>query len=288
MLLQNPLIGLGGIVGANMALTLASSATKGLPDGGKAQRVFLHLHQEIARGAYAPGSVLPGEQKLAVTLGVSRVTVRRALDVLEADGLIERRAGSGTVVCAQKASPTMAADFSTLMPQLVEMGQNTTARLLSFSYGVPPAGVAAAMGLDGQARVQAAVRLRLVEGEPFSHLTTWVPEAIAQNYTEAELATTPLYRLLERSGVKVDAAHQTVSATLASPEVAEALGVRVGAPLLSLDRVVRDEEGRGVEYLAALYRPEMFRLEMTMSHVGTGKTRHWEPVINPARREAAE
>jgi GntR family transcriptional regulator len=271
-----------------MALTLASSATKGLPDGGKAQRVFLHLHQEIARGVYAPGSVLPGEQKLAVTLGVSRVTVRRALDVLEADGLIERRAGSGTVVCAQKASPTMAADFSTLMPQLVEMGQNTTARLLSFSYGVPPAGVAAAMGLDGQARVQAAVRLRLVEGEPFSHLTTWVPEAIAQNYTEAELATTPLYRLLERSGVKVDAAHQTVSATLASPEVAEALGVRVGAPLLSLDRVVRDEEGRGVEYLAALYRPEMFRLEMTMSHVGTGKTRHWEPVINPARREAAE
>ena len=271
-----------------MGQNLASSASKGLPEGGKAQRVFLHLHQEITRGVYAPGSVLPGEQKLDATLGVSRVTVRRALDVLEKDGLVERRVGSGTTVCAQKSSPSMAADFSTLMPQLVEMGQNTTARLLSFSYGAAPGGVAEALGLGAQVRVQTAVRLRLVENEPFSHLTTWVPEEIAQNYTEAELATTPLFRLLERSGVKVDSAHQTVSATLASPEVAETLGVRIGAPLLSLDRVVRDEEGRGVEYLAALYRPDMFRLEMSLNHVGVGETRHWEPVINPARKEAAE
>ncbi len=271
-----------------MAAQTASLKGKGLPEGGKARRVYLHLHEEIMRGIHAPGAVLPGEQKLAVTLDVSRVTVRRALDALESDGLIARRAGSGTTVCAPKVQPALAADFNTLMPQLVEMGQNTTARLLSFSYGVAPGGVATAMGLDPQARVQAAVRLRLVEGEPFSHLTTWVPEKIAENYTEAELATTPLFRLLERSGVKVDAAHQTVGATLASPDVADALGISIGAPLLTLDRVVKDETGRGVEYLSALYRPDMFRLEMTLSRVGAGDGRHWEPVIEPARREAAE
>ena len=93
---------------------------------------------------------------------------------------------------------------------------------------------------------------------------------------------------MERSGVKVDAAHQTVSATLASPDVAEVLGVSVGAPLLSLDRVVTDAEGRGVEYLSALYRPDMFKLEMALTRVGDGKARHWEPVINPTRKEAAE
>jgi GntR family transcriptional regulator len=263
-----------------MAQGITSLKGRGLPEGGKARRVYLHLHEEIARGIYAAGAVLPGEQKLAVTLDVSRVTVRRALDALEGDGLIERRAGSGTTVRAPKAFPSM--------PQLVEMGQNTTARLLSFSYGAAPGGVATALGLTAQSRVQAAVRLRLVEGEPFSHLTTWVPEEIAQNYTEAELATTPLFRLLERSGVKVDAAHQTVSATLASPDVAEVLGVSIGAPLLSLDRVVKDAEGRGVEYLSALYRPDMFKLEMDLTRVGDGKARHWEPVIKPARKEAAE
>ncbi|MBU2357649.1 MAG: GntR family transcriptional regulator, partial [Alphaproteobacteria bacterium] len=250
-----------------MTQDTASSKVRGLPEGGKARRVYLHLHEEITRGLHAPGTVLPGEQKLAATLGVSRVTVRRALDALEADGLIARRAGSGTTVCAPRTQRTMAADFSTLMPQLVEMGQNTTARLLSFSYGTAPVSVARALGIDAQARVQAAVRLRLAEGEPFSHLTTWVPEQIAQNYTEAELATTPLFRLLERSGVKVDEAQQTISATLASPDVAEVLNVSIGAPLLTLDRVVRDAQGQGVEYLSALYRPDMFRLEMTLNHV---------------------
>ena len=56
----------------------------------------------------------------------------------------------------------------------------------------------------------------------------------------------------------------------------------IGAPLLSLDRVVQDAQGRGVEYLAALYRPDMFRLEMTLSRVGAGEARHWEPVVKPA------
>jgi GntR family transcriptional regulator len=216
------------------------------------------------------------------------VTVRRALDALVADGRVSRRAGAGTTVLAHGARPSMAADFTTLIPQVVQMGHETTARLLSFSYGAPPAAVAAAMQIAPQASVQIAVRLRLVEDQPFSHLTTYVPEAIAQNYTEAELATMPLFRLLERSGVQVETADQSVSATLASPEVAGHLGLSVGAPLLSLNRVVRDAQGRGVEYLAALYRPDMFRLEMKLSRVGTADARHWEPVVNAGRAQAAE
>ena len=61
-----------------MTLQSTSSKGRGLPEGGKARRVYLHLHEEIMRGVYAAGAVLPGEQKLAVTLDVSRVTVGRA------------------------------------------------------------------------------------------------------------------------------------------------------------------------------------------------------------------
>jgi GntR family transcriptional regulator len=271
-----------------MTVRSSDPSNSGLPEGGKARRVYLQLLDEMTRGTYPVGSVLPGEQKLAALLDVSRVTVRRALDVLEAEGRVARRAGAGTTVCAIGARPSMAADFTTLMPQVVQMGHETTARLLSFSYGAAPAAVAAAMKIAPQATVQTAVRLRLVEEQPFSHLTTFVPEAIAQNYTEAELATMPLFRLLERSGVQVETADQSVSATLASPEVAGHLGLSVGAPLLSLNRVVRDAQGRGVEYLAALYRPDMFRLEMSLSRVGAGEARHWEPVVNKGRAEAAE
>ena len=271
-----------------MSVKPVDTSASGLPEGGKARRVYLQLLDEITSGAYPEGSVLPGEQKLAALLGVSRVTVRRALDALAADRLIDRRAGAGTTVRAQSARPSMAADFATLMPQVVQMGHATTARLISFSYGMAPAAVASAMRIAPQANVQTAVRLRLMEDQPFSHLTTYVPETIARNYTEAELATTPLFKLLERSGVEVEMADQSVSATLASPDVAGHLGLSVGAPLLSLNRVVRDGRGRGVEYLAALYPPDMFRLEMTLSRVGAGDARHWEPVVKSGRAEAAE
>lgn len=251
------------------------------PDGSKARRVYLVLRDEIAAGVHAPGAALPGELRLAATHGVSRVTVRRALEALEADGLIERRAGSGTRVRPAGGAGAFAADVATLMPQLERMGQETTARLLSFAYVAPPPQVAAALGLAAADRVQRAVRVRAAAGRPFSHLTTHVPEAIAQGYSEADLATTPLFRLLERSGVRIDHATQTVSATLAAPEVAEALEVVPGAALIALSRVVFDAEGRGVEHLSALYRPDRFRLEMTLNRVGEGGARHWAPVLAP-------
>lgn len=255
------------------------TAQPDLPSGGKAHQVYLSLRDGMANGALTPGTLLPGEQRLADSYGVSRVTVRRALDVLAREGLIEKKTGAGSVVTAPPVASPLRGDIATLMPQLVQMGQDTTARLLSFAYAPAPDPVARALDLDSDAIVQTAVRVRLAEGQAFSHLTTHVPEQIARSYDESDLANLPLFRLLERSGVAVTGAQQSVSATLATPDVARALEVAVGSPLLSLRRVVRDATGRGVEYLSALYRPDLFRLDMTLTRVGTGEARHWEPVI---------
>ncbi|MEL0437076.1 GntR family transcriptional regulator [Phycobacter sp. K97] len=258
-----------------------------LPEGAKARRVYLSLRDQIADGRLPEGETLPSEQKLAELFDVSRVTIRRALESLTSAGLVERRAGSGSRVrTGATGSQPMAMDMTTLMPQLVEMGQSTTARLLSFSYGTAPEFVASAMRIDSDEQVQIATRVRLAGDTPFSHLTTYVPAEIARNYSENDLATTPLFKLLERSGVQIQEAHQSVTATLAGPDVAEALDVAVGSALLSLRRVVRDVEGNGVEYLAGLYRPDMFRLEMPLTRVGDGAARHWEPAIGKTEEEA--
>ena len=257
------------------------------PEGSKAHRVFLILRDEIARGVHRADCPLPGEHKLAEARGVARVTIRRALDALEAEGLVVRQPGRGTVVRARPGDGiAMTGDLATLMPQLVEMGQATTARLLEFSYGAPPPAVAAALDLDDAARVQRAVRVRLVDGRVFSHLTTHVPAAIALNYSEADLATTPLLQLMERGGVRVDHASQAISATIAAPPVADALEVPVGAPLIALTRVVRDAAGRGVEHLNALYRPDRFRLEMDLDRVGADTQRQWRPAVAARAEEA--
>lgn len=251
-----------------------------LPDGAKARSVYLSIRDRISSGELSDGDTLPGEKRLAEKFEVSRVTVRRALDALSQSGLIHRRAGSGTTVRKPSGDThPVEMNFSTLMPQLAEIGQSTSARLLAFSYGPAPDQVARAMGLAAGSEVQIATRVRSANGIPFSHLTTYVPAAIARNYSEDDLATTPLFKLLERGGARIRDAHQSVSATLAAPEIAAGLDVAVGAALLSLKRVVHDVDGNGVEYLAGLYRPDMFRLEMPLARVGEGAARHWEPSI---------
>lgn len=256
------------------------NAHSGLPEGGKARRVYLLLRDEISNGVFKQGARLPGEHKLAESFDVSRITIRRALDALAADGWIEKKPGAGSVVRAtNQDNRRLSADFATLIPYLVQMDKNTTARLLSFSYHRAPSAVAEALGLEEGAEVQKAVRVRSLEGQTFSHLTTYVPKEIALSYDEADLATQPLFRLLERSGVSVQSARQSVTAAMATPDVADALGISVGAPLLYVQRIVRDAEGQGVEHLSALYRPDLFRLEMDLARVGTGEARHWAPVI---------
>jgi len=256
----------------------SSGGPAGGPVGGKARSVYLSLRGEISSGTYAPGSTLPSEAKLAASHDVSRVTIRRALAALAEEGLVETRSGAGTTVIAS-AQPPLSADIASALPQLAQMGQATTARLLSFAYVPAPAQVGRALCLAAGARVQRATRIRLSEGRPFSHLTTHVPEAVARHYDEADLARAPLLQLLERAGIRIEAARQSVTATAATPEVAEALGTVLGAPLLSLTRIVRDADGQGVEYLSALYLPDLFHLDMTLSRVREGDASHWEPVI---------
>lgn len=246
------------------------------PEGGKTRRLYLLLRDEIANGTYNDGEALPGELRLAERYSVSRVTVRRALDSLAADGVIEKRAGSGNIVRSAPAK-TIAAEFA--VPGLVELERRTDARLLHFSYGPATPRIADALQIPRDGVVQQAVRVRTLDDEPLSHLTTHVPEAIARTYSEAELATTPLFRLLERSGVRIEGASQSVTATLAAPDVAAALQVELGSALLALTRTVTGAGGQPVEHLDALYRPDRFRLAMRFSRVESDGEGAWQPLI---------
>jgi GntR family transcriptional regulator len=246
-----------------------------VPDSFKTRRIYLLLKERIAAGDLGPGARLPGEPTLAAEQGVSRVTVRRALDRLADEGLVQRRVGAGTFVIDGMLNPVVEADLADVFAHLKAMGQQTGVRLLSFAYCVPPPAVALALGLDPAERTQRSVRVRLIEKEPFSYLTTYVPERIGATYAEADLATMPLLGLLERSGIVADRASQAISATLAGPDVADALHLDVGAPLLSLTRVVHDADGAGVEYLHALYRPDRFAFHLDLSRTGTLDRRRW-------------
>jgi GntR family transcriptional regulator len=246
----------------------------------KARRIYLLLRERILNGELEPGARLPGELAIAAEFKISRVTVRRALDTLAGDGLIDRRPGSGTFVRDLNSSRPIIADLSNVLSHLVDMGRRTGVKLLSFSYVVPPENVASSLGLERGEKTQRSVRVRLIDGAPFSYLVTHVPERIGVTYSESDLATTPLLGLLERSGVHVEKANQSIGATLAGPDVAEALGLEIGSPLLALTRVVWDPTGQGVEHLHALYRPDRYSFQMDLVRAGAADARRWNPVSN--------
>jgi GntR family transcriptional regulator len=244
----------------------------------KARRIYLLLHDRIGSGTLSDGDRLPGEPALALEFGVSRMTVRRALDRLVHEGMLERRAGVGTFVRDRETIHLVRADLSDVFAHLREMGRRSSVRLISFAYVCPPDSVATALRLQAGGRTQRSERVRLMDGAPFSYLTTHVPERIGATYSEADLATTPLIGLLERSGVIAERATQTLSAALAGPDVAAALGLEFGAALLSLTRVVLDQNGAGVEHLHALYRPDRFSFAMDLLRTGQTDDRRWKPV----------
>jgi GntR family transcriptional regulator len=257
----------------------------------KTHRFYLLLKERITSGTLQPGHRLPSEPRLAAAHRLSRITIRRALDGLARDGLILRKPGSGTFVRDTAVASAVISDLSNMLAHLAAMGRATRVKLLAFSYGSPPPSIAEALKLGPRDATQHAVRVRYLDDTPFSLLSTHVPQLIGKTYTRKDLAMTPLLELLERSGVTASTASQTISATLAGPEAAAALGVAIGSPLLSLVRIVLDCHGNGIEHLTALYRPDMHAFRMEMMRTGRGVDRHWRPtidtVIKPAGRRLA-
>jgi GntR family transcriptional regulator len=248
----------------------------------KAKQVYLVLRDRILSGAVSFGARLPNENELAEFHGVSRVTVRRALGELARERLIERRRSAGTRVIYRPSPAPMTADISGVLANLADMGRRTAVKLLAFDYVPAEGAVAQALEVKSDQLLQRSVRVRSVDGLPFSYLTTHVPESISVTFTRQELAARPLLELLERAGVKVEHAHQRISAGLAAPDVADALGVRTGSPLIELIRIVYDQTGRGVEHLHALYRPDRYAFKIDLVRSGTADSKGWSPVVHRA------
>jgi len=252
----------------------AREAPGGLPLP-RYHQVYLVLREQIVEGRFEPAKALPGEHDLAGAFGVSRVTMRAALDRLAEEGLIERQRGRGTFARAGRRAHAVArADLSGLFENLVTLGLKTSVRLVDLATIPAADDVAEALRVDAGAPVQKAIRVRSFKGAPFSHITTFVPTAVA-SFDRRELAARPMLALLEESGVKVASADQTISAKLADQAIAPLLEVELGAPLLSVTRIVYGERERPVQLLRGLYRPDRYEYHMHLTRAGGDTPRVW-------------
>jgi GntR family transcriptional regulator len=231
-------------------------------------QIYLMLRQHIVSGRLGVGALLAGEQEMAKQLGVSRITVKRALNELAARGLVVRHRGRGTTVAGGAVIPLVASSFDTLVESLQRMGVQTGVELVEVDERAAGARVAERLEIKPDALVQRAVRLRRLNGEPFSYLVNYIPIAIARRFSREDLAKASMLTLLERAGAPAQEAEQWITAVAANADIAAALEVSPGEPLLKIDRVMRGPRRKPVQFIEVHYRPDRYHYHFRAQKIG--------------------
>ncbi|WP_409020622.1 GntR family transcriptional regulator [Brevundimonas vesicularis] len=226
-------------------------------------QMYLAIRAQIRSGDIPPGATLPGELHLAKIFNISRITVKRALSELSDDGLLDRQRGRGTTVTSALPTPVVKGAFNNLVESLTLMGLETEIELLFSDRVAADQAQAEKLELDIGAEVQKVIRRRKLQDEPFSYLVNHIPADIAAYWSREDLASTSLLHLLEQAGARPVDADQWIMAVAAEVDVAAALDIDVGTPVLKVERVMRDGDGRPVQLIDSHYRSDRFQYHVT-------------------------
>lgn len=229
------------------------------------EQISSWLRDRIESGELPPEAQLPSEHDLCRSFGVSRVTARRALQTLEADGLIFRRQGLGTFVCERRMAQGLVrlTDFA---QDMARAGVRAESRVLHREMEPCPAGVADRLALAPGAMVLRLDRLRLADGRPMALDRTWIPPFYAQFLEGHDLERETLYRILEREGgIAILSGRYRITADRADAESARHLGISTGDPLLVLERTSRTAGDRAVYFQRRLYRADRMAWELELA-----------------------
>jgi len=227
-------------------------------------RIATLLKDGIASGRYQPGDRLPTEGELVDLHGVSRVTVRRALQSLEQQGLIRRRAGHGTFVSEKAPVLHIPTPIGTYLEQVAERRKLSRHVVKEFGWVPAAADVAGSLQVAEGSPVLRVVRLRTKGPLPLVHTTVFLPEAIGARFAREDFRHNALSELLAEAGESYSRIEMVTRARLAAPGVADLLDVPVGSPLVDVQRIGYGEGGVPIEYQQLLGPPDRFETHVTI------------------------
>lgn len=235
-------------------------------------QVYLTLRNELLSGHYGDTGPLPDEPSLALQFGVSRMTLRRALDRLQQEKLIVRKPRLGTFPLARERPFQIRSSIDAFYEALEAPAGITRQRVQSAGFVETPAFLRQRRVDFGEECLRVA-KVSFARKEPMHYGIHFVPSTIARS---GPVRARPRYgdlRWLHELGVKASRTDAVVSATAADTATAQLLKVDVGAPLLSTRRFAFDAKGRPIEYLEALSRPDLFSYGFQYSGDGPAGTR---------------
>ncbi|KRM95943.1 GntR family transcriptional regulator [Liquorilactobacillus aquaticus DSM 21051] len=225
-----------------------------------ASPIYIQIHNDIKRsiesGKWQIGDRIPSERELAVNFGVSRMTLRQAVQTLVEEGILERHVGSGTYVARQKVQEKMSGVTS--FTELTKaQGKIPSSKTISYHIATPSLSEMEKLQLNEKEPVLRMERIRYADETPICFEVATVPQALVKKYNK-EQVTSSLYRVLEENGYAIGHAEQTVSAMLASEKIADYLEVRRGDAILRLRQITNLSNGQPFEYVRTQYVGERF------------------------------
>jgi len=221
-------------------------------------QIATRLEEGIRTGVVPSGARLQNELIISERLGISRPTVRRALQELVDKGLLVRRRGIGTQVV--RSELTRSLELTSLFDDMQHAHHHPGTKVLSRDLITPSPAIVEKLGLAEVEPVLHLRRLRTADGAPVAVLENHLPAETAE-LSVSQLEEHGLYQLLSASGITLKVAHQRIGARGASAEEAALLGLEVGAPVLTMERTTFDSSGRAVEYADHCYRPDNYSIQ---------------------------
>ncbi len=229
------------------------------------------IAEAIASGRLVPGDSLPAERDMAVMTGLSRVTVRNAIQALVASGQLVQRRGSGTFVAQKVERLEQALSLLTSFTEdMARRGKSVDSQWISRRIDAPAPEEVMALGLGGDERVARLERVRRSDGVPLAIERASIPASVLP---APEAVEGSLYLALERLGSRPVRAVQRISAANLGPRDAELLGVTPGVAGLKIERIGYLASGRVVEFTRSLYRGDAydFAVELKLSPEGQAR-----------------
>ena len=222
------------------------------------------------------GDAIPSERQLGIDLGVSRLTVRAALDELVREGYLVRRRGAGTFVAEPKVAKGI--DITSFSDDMRARGLTPGSRTIDVRTIPAGARLGRILHVSPSEPVMAVKRLRLADDEPMAIELLHVRASLVPGLTGADLELNSFYDLLvSRYEVAIVGGTQTVEPTVTNEEESAALGVPLHSPALLFERVTRSSAGDVVEYTSSTYRGDRYRL---VTEIGVGG-RPLQPLAAP-------
>ncbi|MFC0407610.1 GntR family transcriptional regulator [Roseomonas elaeocarpi] len=236
------------------------------PEEGGSAPLYLALAGRVAaaveRGVLRPGEALPPERVLATRTGLSRTTVRKAVEELASRGLVASRHGSGTFVAARINQPL--ARLSSFSEDMAARGAEPGQTWVEQVIRLPSAEEVVALALPAGRRVASFVRIRRADGEPLAVERAVVP---ADCIPDPALVTGSLYAVLEARGHAPARALQLLRAAAATAADARLLGIAPGSPVMCTVRHGYREDGSAVEFTRSTYRGDRYDFVAEMRRI---------------------